>query len=687
MGDKKPTVFSIDKSSPHFASVISLWRQNAGELGFFPKGAFEAHAAKKQILVALRNGQFAGYLLYRISRDRTSIVHLCIAQEFRGSGIASSLFSELDKATADLEGIGLWCRRDYSHATALWERLGFKPRSDKPGRGKDGSHLTFWWYDHNLPTLFSALRASRSQDLLPVAIDTNIFFELIEPSNPTTEDSHYLAADWLRDEIVLSVTPEIHIEINRHDNPQTKKWYREALSNFDELPGAPPAYSAHLKTLNAVLPAPKNEQDVSDRKHLAHCAAARVDTFITKDGDLIATHDIILKATGVEVVDPATFIIQIDERHHPTEYQPSRLAGTAIRSTRLASSDIPEFTRTLQSSQNETKKKFANAVKKLAIQKLCEVHVVRNGPNISGGYAFSRLKDLILEVPLLRFADDKLSSTLARHLISRTTLRAAREGRRYVLVSDKGISTGTEAALHKESFVRHPNGWAKATILGINNAGAISTAIRHPNFKNLEISTAELRGAESDSSYALAVERQLWPVKVSNSKLPCFIIPIRPGWAERLFDEDLAGETFLGSEISLTLNCEAVYYRSKNLSRLSAPGRILWYVSQGGRFSNSSQIRASSLLSSIEIDEATILYRKNSRLGVYEWRDVKKTAKEDPHGKIMAMHFSNTECLKNPVPFPTAASILKKYGIRSTFISPTPIPEKAFFELYELAAV
>lgn len=685
MGEKKPTVSAIDKSSPHFESVISLWRENAAQLGFFPKGAFEAHAEKKQILVSLRDGQLAGYLLYRVSRDRASIVHLCISPKFRGTGITKCLFEELDRITADLQGIGLWCRRDYSHATALWERLGFKPRSDKPSRGKDGSHLTFWWYDHNLPTLFSDLKTEPPPGQFAVAIDTNIFFELIESSTSHTEDSHYLAADWLRDEISLTVTPEIHIEIHRHENPQTKKWYREALSGFNESTGTTPAFSTNLKALNAVLPPTKNERDNSDRHHLAHCAAAAIDTFITKDAELLAAHDKISKAIGVSVIDPATFIIQIDERHHPTEYQPYRLAGTSIRSARLSSSEILEFGRVLQSSRLETRKQFTSFIKKLALKKLCDVHTIRNGGSICGGYAFSRSEELVLEIPLLRFADDRLSSTLARHLISRATLHAARDGRRYVLVSDPGISAGTEAALRKESFVRHSNGWAKATLLGINSTPTISALVRHPHFKGLEISTSELNKSLHDSAYALAVEKQLWPVKVSGAKLPCFIIPIRPGWAERLFDENLANETFLGDDTSLTLNCESVYYRSGRRC-LSAPGRILWHVSKGERFSNTSTIRAASLLSSIEIDEATLLFRRNSRLGVYGWPDVLKTAEGDAHRDIMAVHFSNTECLRNPVAFPTAASVLKKYGIRSTFISPTPIPEKAFFELYELAA-
>src|SRR5690606_12960751 len=118
---------------------------------------FDAYAEKKLILVAEDSAEnLLGYLLYRItpSRNDVSIVHLCIDKAKRGKGIATLLVKELQRSTQSLRGIGLRCRRDFS-VSKLWPKLGFIPISEKVGKSLAGSTLTFWWYDHNHPTLFT----------------------------------------------------------------------------------------------------------------------------------------------------------------------------------------------------------------------------------------------------------------------------------------------------------------------------------------------------------------------------------------------------------------------------------------------------------------------------------------------------------------------------------------------------
>ncbi len=43
----------IDLRSPHLKKVKYLGRLNSAKLGFFPEGAFDEHASRKQIIVAL----------------------------------------------------------------------------------------------------------------------------------------------------------------------------------------------------------------------------------------------------------------------------------------------------------------------------------------------------------------------------------------------------------------------------------------------------------------------------------------------------------------------------------------------------------------------------------------------------------------------------------------------------------
>ena len=70
----------------------------------------------------------------------------------------------------------------------MWPRLRFHAMGERRGRAKDGSTLTIWWLDHGHPDLFSSLRAEQLEAKLVVAIDANIFFDLVDSSRPHSEE-------------------------------------------------------------------------------------------------------------------------------------------------------------------------------------------------------------------------------------------------------------------------------------------------------------------------------------------------------------------------------------------------------------------------------------------------------------------------------------------------------------------
>ena len=148
------TIRTIGTDSALLDAVIALHATDGHNLGMFPKGAFQEHARKKWILVALDDhGACLGYLLYRQAKERATIVHLCVRRDSRSKGVGRDLVERLKTETKHLRGIGLYCRRDYE-ATAAWPRYGFAPVATKRGRGADGAELEFWWLDHNDADLF-----------------------------------------------------------------------------------------------------------------------------------------------------------------------------------------------------------------------------------------------------------------------------------------------------------------------------------------------------------------------------------------------------------------------------------------------------------------------------------------------------------------------------------------------------
>ncbi|MEA3350237.1 MAG: GNAT family N-acetyltransferase, partial [Chloroflexota bacterium] len=203
------TILQIDHTSKYFEQVIQLGEANKKTLGFFPRGAFEYHAIKKQIIVAVddESDTLLGYLLYGLSRRKmlASIVHLCIDENQRGRGITRALFSELKEQTKQgYKAIRVHCRTDYD-ANSLWPKLGFQAIREIPGRSKDGTTtLRVWMFDYGHPTLFSYAKNQSSK--VKVAIDANVFFQLQHPQVEGHEESLTLLEPWL--DIDLYLTPE-----------------------------------------------------------------------------------------------------------------------------------------------------------------------------------------------------------------------------------------------------------------------------------------------------------------------------------------------------------------------------------------------------------------------------------------------------------------------------------------------
>src|ERR1041385_389888 len=318
----------IDHTSEYLPAVKALGSANSHTLGFFPEGAFDDHAQRKQVIVALDDDQtFLGYLLYRISHDRATIVHLCVEPNIRAHGIASQLFGYFRESVKDLRGIGLHCRRDYE-ASKLWPKLGFVAQYDKPGRGKNRTDLTFWWYDNGHPTLFTDAIAEQVKSKICAAIDANVFFDLYDPNRIGHVESSSLQADWLSDSLQLCVTDEILNDINRSPNEDERQRERELVKTFITLHCEQTRLLTVAEELKNIFSRKLTQRDESDRWHLARAIASNTQFFITRDQPLLDSAAQVYDKFGVTVLRPTDLIIHLDELRRESDYAPQRLAGT-----------------------------------------------------------------------------------------------------------------------------------------------------------------------------------------------------------------------------------------------------------------------------------------------------------------------------------------------------------------------
>ena len=150
-----------------------------------------------------------------------------------------------------------------------------------------------------------------------------------------------------------------------------------------------------------------------------------------------------------------------------------------------------------------------------------------------------------------------------------------------------------------------------------------------------------------------------------------------------LFDEDLAARNLFSDRPDLAFRRENVYYRAAQPGIGKYPARLLWYVSQSQE-AGTGAVRATAYLDEVIVGPATDIYQRFESLGIYEWRDVLSTAKGDPRARIMALRFSDSECLGQPVPYRAFSDLLLDSGAQLTTIqAPISVQPTIFFRVYK----
>jgi GNAT superfamily N-acetyltransferase/predicted nucleic acid-binding protein len=690
-------IIEIDPSSKFLNDIKKLWRANSKTLGFFPDGAFNEHALHKNIIAVInKTGTLQGYLLYRVVRrgkmwPEVTIVHLCIDERFRNQGIGKRLIEYIrNKTKQDHLGIGLWCRRDYA-AHSFWQKAGFIPIADRDGR--NGEILTFWWMDFGRPSLFNQ---PKDETRIQVVIDTNVFYDLQDDASVKNEESKSLFADWLSDEIVLLITDEIYNEINRSSDPIQREKRRGFANGFQHLQTEPEKVEEIIDILTSAFPLLQEQRHISDGRQIAHTIAGGVNFSITRDHQLVSLAESLYEKFNLRILSPGYFIGQLDEVIREAEYQPTRMAGTAIQGAKIRATDHQILEKNfLCSKSGEKGSAFLKKIKSfISNPNRYDTHIIRDTeskPLAVIVYDSKSTSELL--IPMVRVARHQLAGTILRRVLYEAIFFSAELKIPVTRITDDYIQDDLNNALAESGFSQINAEWIKLNIpFSFEKVELLDYLIKmklqYPNIKKfIEEYTNLLSISKSDDVLNLAeVERTLWPVKILDSQLPTFIIPIKPTWAQHLFDEKLANLTFWGADPETMLRTENVYYRSCAFGgSLRAPARILWYVSAHHDIPNTKCIRACSSLDEVIIGPANSLYKRFNRLGIYRWEQIFNIADNDPESDIMALRFSRTEQFLNPVKLSQLKMLYQTYdvGLNFSLQSPLPISSSTFAQIYK----
>lgn len=666
----------IAADSPHLDAVKALWRANSDTLGFLPAGAFADYARDRHILVALLENRCVGYLLYRIVRGRVTIAHFCVDAAVRNQGIARAMLDQLIAITQQHRGIVLSCRRDFA-VNRLWPRLGFHAIGRLPGRAASGSELDRWALDYMNRDLFSGDDESTGMD---AAIDANIFLDLADGAH---EETQWLLADWLQPLVTLCYTNELLTDLNRNADEATRRRRLAEVQQYKLLQCSAEAFRKSDALLRPLFPAFTTEQDESDFRHLVRAHAAEADVFVTRDDKLLSRADEVFEACRLRVVRPAELIGQIDVIENEREYHRDLVAGTREVFHERVSAVDDALIDCIQAHGEQGRKLEAELNKYLAAPQRSACHKIldRDGGTLAV-YVVER--DAQVErVPILRICAKRQAGTLARAVLTGIIRKAVAAGSTAVFIAEREVTETLQAACADLGFLTVANGRVKLIVRGwvSTDEAAAQLTWADPNVDELR---SVLATARTDESVAARIEHLIWPGKLSDAPLPCFIVPIRAEFAEQLFDERLARGGLFGADVDLALNPESAYYRAARPSILRSPARVLWYVSASDVFDGAMAIRACSRIVELECDTPKRLFSRFRRLGVYEWQHVVATADGNLDKEIMAFRFDDTELLP-PIAWQRFQAILAANGITNNLQSPAEIPPAVFGQIYAAA--
>ena len=666
VGPVAPTPDELDE-------VFELYRTHSNTLGFLPRGAFEQFASDGHVLAARASGKLAGYLAYRFAGGTVVIVHLCVCREHRGKGTARVLIEALIASEGAGTIMRLWCRTDYVEANRIWPKFHFVCRGERPGRGQGSARLYHWVRQpHGELPLLELMQEASLEGRSKVVLDANVFFDLHSDS-PRSEESRALLADWLEPDIVLCVTAELLNEISRHGSKEIRARRRSEARQFETLEGSPVAVDAAYNEIDALLPRATKASDASDRRQLAHAAVKRAEFFVTRDTALLDRADVLRAAMSIEVVRPADLLVRVHAEQDPFSYAPARLVGTRInhRLVRSEAEMLPfqQFGR--QESKADWLRRCRESLRdprryesKVVVPEDAEPRVL---------YTVDATATDVVRVALLRTLAHPLTATVVRRIAAECLARAADTGRARVEVEEKHDVVVREA-LTALGFHETKAGYAKVTLANVAAASDVAEIMQQRAREH----SPPIAGATHAE-----LERRLWPLKIRDTESPSYMIPIRPSWAAQLFDAELADQELFGADEGIGLGLENVYYSASPV-HIPPGARILWYVSKdkgGARVVR--EVRACSHSLGTARGPARQVFPRFSRLGVYRWADVLRTAKSDPMGQVTAYRFAFTERLSKPVGWGRLQELLEAYGGKGSPVAgPTPIAADAFAAIY-----
>ena len=646
------------------ADVEALRAMNNDTLGFMPMKVIEDYLRMGGGVGIRGDDGLRGYALYAIQRHHVRLIHLCVADQYRGLGYAERLADAVVDAAkqAQVGMVKLNCRRDYEKASAFWRRYGFVPLAESKAK-TDNARLMTWHLGVDGAAQKDIFSSVTSDDKVKAAIDANIFFELHEPENGKMLIAKGLQADFLADSLDLYITKEMFNEIDRAKPDQRERSLAMALA-FPQLNHDADRMPAVVKRLERILRSARPREQ-SDILQIAMTASSDVTIFLTCDRGLLDKAARIKRVTSVDVMHPNELIVSLDQFMDRDAYQPVVVSGSSMAWRRVGDGEVAGFrSRDDFLGRHERKLHF-----------ISQLDSALNHPRSCRTEAlWSEERPVALRS--LRCDGRRLVVGLCR------AARGSAQGlfTEYAAASlmHEAVSRGC-CTVEVEPHGANPDAREVWDSLGFFDVGGKFVRMC-PAAVMTEADLREAAGSKFNGVSLEDLERLCSPVALKDGDTKCLLVPIKLGYARALFSMRRAAGDLFGADEKVLLRWENVYFRKKSHHHMiQPPARILWYESNG------QGIAAISHLDSVEIGQPKEVFRKNRLLGTLGWREIREMCSDIRVEHIMALRFSHTHLLRSPVSFASLRDVYRRHNLKNPVVqSPSKVPPAAFLDVYRL---
>ena len=678
----------IDDNSPFLQDIQILGDNNRSTLGFLPAQAFVDYARKNQIIALINDGVLCAYTMFRHKGTALVIVHLCVVPSCRKKGYARQLIDALlDIEKDNISNLQLACRRDFG-LDKFWRNLNFFPIAEKDGRAlKQKTRLTIWTRPNpHCQDLFTMTKSN--QEKLIAVVDTNIVIDL---TNKVEGETEYLFDDYIDNYAQYCITPDVLVEIDKNTNELVREKSRGfAVNYFEILQFDASLQKTVMDEILAIKPADKDSNTWFDISHISCAIAAGANAFLTRDETWLNNSicNIIKDRFGLSILSPGEFIRQIDELDSPESYSPQKLYGLNMSLSEMKAEEYPTVINQLY-PQFRKKSDLESEMRRIMSQPQAShtnhIYIVKMGSEIAAVVG-TESNENELRIPVLlingQLLKNTLSTTLVKWLAFKILEIAQKTGKTMIAFPKENIPEKVKTIFLQCNYMSDEKTIFRPVACCITPKKELEGIILNNDYIKNETRIIHDNHVIWTAKAELAIEKMFWPLKITPSVVPCYIVPIMAEYAQELFDNELSVSNpslFNNEKIIPALSPENVYFKRKMRSIQKYPAHILWYVSRSKKLMGTGMIRACSILDAVEVADCKSLYHKYQRLGVIDWEKMK--AFGNPSDSITAYAFSYTELFEFPVPLDQVREIISLPN--ETFQSFREINFEDYLQLYK----